>query len=205
MIGNKKFTINDKIENISYDRFLYYLEEEIMVLVVLTGLYEQNIITLDKLKGQLSSLRKGDLLKHKRTYHCDINNKWYSHEPAKEVFKDLSKDITSVNYIKLLEVLQLYTTKNYNYCINLIINSIIKPTLNRFSQSSYSYDYFSQLFSTNLTDFPKIKIEGYRSECYECGSSHFVADERATRNKINTIVEFFHLYKKGNLTKIPKY
>lgn len=208
---NKKFSINDKIINIYWDRFLYKLDngffqeikDEYKTLIVLAQLYERNIITKEKLIGQLKSLKKKELTRFKKTYHCTINDKWYNNEPFTEVLKDLYS--SEVTFIKLIEILQLYTNKNYNFCINLIIENIIKPLLESFSNSYYSYDYFSQIFETNLLGFPEIKQEGYYTECYECGNKHFEPNSRQTVEEgMKQIIDFLHYYKKGNLTKIPK-
>lgn len=204
MIENKEFKSSDRIENISWGRFLCYLEGEAMALIVLASLYESNVITREKLKGQLSSLRKGNLLKRKGTYHCEINDRWYSYEPASNVFKDLSERTGSVSYDGLIEVLQLYTGKNYNYCVDYVVGNIIKPTLNRFANSYVSYSYLSELFCTNIEGFPRIEHSGYQSECNCCGGSNFEVDYRGTLMQISKIIDFFHRYKKGNLVKIPR-
>ena len=202
-MNNKQFFSTDTIEIISWDRTLYPLEHEIIAIIILAGLYENGTITREKLMGQLQSLRKGELLKFRKTYHCTINNRWYSDEPFTEIFKDLLA-FKRVSYVKLIEVLQLYNNKNYNYCINVIVNQIIQPLLNYFASQYHSYDYFSQIFITDLKDFPKIEQKGYRSECWECGNTHFSSDIRRTKEKgTEQIISFFHNYKKGNLTKNP--
>lgn len=198
---NKVFTKNDKIINISWGKSIHHLGIEMQILLVLTSAYVNKTITLEKLKGQLSSLRKGTLQKFKQTYHCGINNRWYNDESASEVFKDIGCN-NEISYDDLIEVLQLYTGKNYNYCINMIIDSIIRPLLNYFSNSYYNY--FNQIFSTNLSEFPELKQKGYETHCYECGHRHFESDSKRTREQITEITDFFHNYKKGNLTKIPK-
>ena len=110
-----KFTKTDNFYFWHYDRGLWYLEDEIVIFLILSGLYERNIITLDKLKGQLKSLKEGTLQQYKKTYHCTINDKWYNDEPARNIFKDLFEqyELNYINIIKLIEVIQLYTNKNY--------------------------------------------------------------------------------------------
>jgi hypothetical protein len=199
---NKIFKPTDKIINIKWDTYYYSVPHEFLVLIVLTSLYENNVITLDKLKGQVRSLRDKQLLKYRNTYHCDINDRWYNDVGMMEVFEDLF-NIKQVSFLKLIEVLQLYTNTNYNYCINLIIGKIINPLLDRFTYSTH-YDYFGQLFTTTLYDFPNILHKGYKSECYECGASRFTNDEKKTKEQISQIIDYLHYYKKGTLTKIPK-
>lgn len=205
---NKVLTEHDKINNIRWNNIVYTLEKEMIAIIVLTKLYEKNIITREKLMGQLQSLRVGTLTEFKKTHHCTINDKWYNEEHFTDIFEDLFhyREINSqisVSYPKLLEVLQLYSNKNYNFCINTIVDQIIKPTLVYFSNSSY--DYFIQLFETSLNNFPTIKQEGYRSECSCCGSSEFQSDSKRTREEgIEKIKNLFHQFKKGNLSKIPK-
>ncbi len=201
-----KFKTEDILIIQSWDRTLWYLENEIVTLLILSELYNRKIITLDKLKGQLKSLKKGDLLKHKGTYHCTINNQWYSDEPAKNVFKDLfiTYKLDTINISTLINTIQLYLNKNYNYCIDYMVSNIYPKLLNTFSYSYLDIDYLSQFIDTNLIHFPKIKHKGYCSECYECGNSHFELNHRGTIAQIEDIINYFHHYKKGNLTKIPK-
>lgn len=207
---NKYFDKSDKIYDIDWYHFLdrldcYYpvkINDEYKTLIVLTGLYENNIISKEKLKGQLKSLREKALTKFKKTYHCTINNQWYNDEPFSNVLKDLYE--SEISFIKLIEVLQLYTNKNYNYCINLIVENILSPLLRYFSDHT-SYRYFDDIFKTTLSDFPDIESEGTYSKCYCCGNNRFERSEELTFNLgLEKIKDFFHYYKKGNLTKIPR-
>ena len=200
-----KFKKTDNFYFWHYDRGLWYLEDEIFILLILTGLHEKNIINLTKLKGQLKSLKRGKLQKYKRTYHCTINDKWYNDEPARNIFKDLFEqyELNYINIIKLIEVIQLYTNKNYNYSIDFIISNIFPRFLNSFSNSQGEVS-FGNYINVQIENFPHIKVKGYKSECYECGSEHFVINHRETISQIDNIIDFFHQYKKGNLLKIPK-
>lgn len=202
---NKIFNNQDNFFFWSWDRGLWYLEDEIVILLILSGLYERNIITLDKLKGQLKSLKEGKLQQYKKTYHCTINDKWYNDEPSIEIFKELYTNykLEHISIIKLIEVIQLYLNKNYNYCIDFIISNIFPRFLNSFSNSQGEVS-FNNYIDVQIEDFPSIKIKGYKSECYECGNEHFTSNHRETISQIDDIIEFFHEYKKGNLLKIPK-
>lgn len=202
---NKIFNNQDNFFFWSWDRGLWYLEDEIVILLILSGLYEKDIITLTKLKGQLKSLKDNKLQQYKKTYHCTINDKWYNDEPARKVFKNLYEQykLEHISIIKLIEVIQLYTNKNYNYSIDFIISNIFPRLLNSFSNRQGEVS-FNNFVDVQIDNFPKIEIKGYKSECYECGSSHFEANHRKTVSQIDDIIEFFHKYKKGNLLKIPK-
>lgn len=202
---NRIFNKEDNFFFWSWDRSLWYLEDEVVILLILSGLYERNIITLDKLKGQLKSLKEGKLQQYKRIYHCTINDKWYNDETTREIFKDLFKTY-KLNYISvktLVEVTQLYLNKNYNYCINFIISNIFSIFLNSFSNSQGEVS-FNSFIDVQIKNFPSIKIKSYTSKCYECRNEHFTHNHRETISQIDDIIEFFHQYKKGNLTKIPK-
>ena len=183
-----KFKKTDNFYFWHYDRGLWYLEDEIFILLILTGLHEKNIINLTKLKGQLKSLKRGKLQKYKRTYHCTINDKWYNDEPARNIFKDLFEqyELNYINIIKLIEVIQLYTNKNYNYSIDFIISNIFPRFLNSFSNSQGEVS-FGNYINVQIENFPHINLKGYKSECYECGSEHslgvFIEDlEHIIRN-----------------------
>jgi hypothetical protein len=199
---NKCFKNNDQLLNLNWNKHFYSFEDNIKIIIVLTSLYENNIITINKLKGQLKALKAGTLTKTKNTFHCNINNEWYDHESFSVIYKDLF-NFCNISFIKLIEILQLYSGKNYNYCINIIRESIFKPLLNTFSNSDY--DYFNHFINTTLIDFPEIKQKGYKYECYECGNYRFEKDHRQTNEKgIEKLNDYFHQYKKGNLSKIPK-
>lgn len=201
MKKNLVFSKDDSINNMTWDKFYLYLDNETKTLIVLASLYQKEIITLNKLKGQLSSLRKGTLLGFKRSYRCGLNGKWYNDEPFANILEDLHH--SSVSYEKLLEVIQLYENKNYNSCINFLIEFVIKPHLKRFSNTDY-FNSFDQVFNTNLYNFPKIENEGYKVECSCCGSEHFEKQPRLTIERGEKLIkEYFHQYKRGNLTKIP--
>jgi len=125
---------------------------------------------------------------------------------SKNVFKDLfiTYKLDTINISTLINTIQLYLNKNYNYCIDYMVSNIYPKLLNTFSYSYLDIDYLSQFIDTNLIHFPKIKHKGYCSECYECGNSHFELNHRGTIAQIEDIINYFHHYKKGNLTKIPK-
>jgi len=197
---NRIFKTTDTL-TFSWDVLKYRIEEETVALIVLTGLYENGEISYDKLKGQIQSLRKGALTKYKRTYHCTINDKWYNDESFMTVFEDLFK-YKSISYIKFIEVIQLFNGKNYNYAINYIVKNVFEPLLKHFSNSGY--DYLLSLINTNIYDFPNIKQRGSESRCYECGHTHFENDYRRTYEQIDDIINYFHNFKNGTLTKIPK-
>lgn len=197
---NKIFTTDNSILFQSWERSLLYLEDETVILIILSGLYERDVITLSKLKGQLKSLRAGTLQRYKKTYHCTINNVWYCDEPAIEVFKDLyiNYQLKHISIIKIIEVLQLYLNRNYNYCIDYIVSNIFQRLLNSFSNSRGIVD-FNYCISVQIKDFPVIEIKGHKSECYECGNVHLIPNHRETMSQIDDIIAFFHQYKKGNI------
>lgn len=199
---NKEFGLNDKII-FKKPFILNNLENDIYILVVLSMLYEREIITLNKLKGQLKSLRKGDLQKYKRTFHNSINNRWYNDISAMNIFEELYAEFNLgvISISKLIEVVQLYTNTNYNSCINFIVSNILKLSLESFSNSTYTY--LSEILEVTIESFPLIKHVGFKDECPFCGREHYHIDTRLTKERIQDIVKFFHPYKRGNLDKIP--
>jgi len=191
-------TINIKLW---YTRFKGSINIKYLILLVLAGLHHHKKITDDKLKGQLHSLRKGELQKFKGTYHCTINGRWYNDEPAYEVFLDCidEKWLSSIPYDAFLTYLHLFENKNFNYALNIFGSEYIFPM---FQQWDPEY------CTANFADFiefyiPKITTVDRGYNCYECGHHHSAFDKNSDKNII-VINDWIHNQKKGNLAKIPK-
>ena len=91
------------------------------MLLILTALFGQSVITEAKFKGQIRALRAGTLQTRKNLYHSSINGKWYDHEGTLEPFNDY---ITLLKYKEVdlqmfLNTILLYNGKGYNYAINI--------------------------------------------------------------------------------------
>ena len=184
------------IENWFYK---YNIPTKYKILLVLAVLHNESKISDKKLKGQIQSLRKGELEKYKKTYHCSINNRWYNQVPALEVFEDCLK-LTSRNipFDKILYYIQLFENKGYNYSLNIFGREYIYNLYNEWNP-----EYTDKSFSDYIGFFiPNINITKESHFCYECGHTHYSFNKDSTKN-IQTISEWLHTKKKGNLKKIP--
>jgi len=212
---NRFFDRNDTFKGIPFDS--YELSDEAKALIMLTSLYCTGKITRVKLLGQLKALREGTLTRYKSTYHCKITNKWYSFASFTDILEglnDRNSYLPEMGYNNLIEVIMLYTNKGYNYSINYIVDYIITPFLELWKRSDYESSDFGSgrfagaYFETSIKDFPILKkFEFGYNECdysccccCSCKSYRYEADEKAREKIIN----YFHQYKKGDLTKIPK-
>jgi hypothetical protein len=199
-----KFQETDHLYFPNFYKGFLYLEDSPMILVNLASLYEKKIITYEKLKGQIKALRNGTLQQRKNTYHCEINNRWYSMEPPKDIFEEIFKEygLNNVKITTLVEVIQLYLNKNYNYALDWIVTNIYKPNIDSLAHSSF--ENLNSYLTTSIPFFPEIVQKGYTRSCFYCDNCSFEPDYVLTRDQIKLVINFFHNYKKGNQTKIPK-
>lgn len=195
----KDLTINPRF----FTRFNYSLQNKYTILFVLSCLFNEKVITLEKYKGQLSALRKGTLTKRKNTHHCEINNRWYDHEKCTEPYEDCLKDLcrNPLPVECLIQSIMELDSCNYNYAINIFIGEY----LGRILQSWTMHDYDVDFSSFTGINFPfDTKVITYSNECHCCGMGSRYTDTSATKQKITkNIIEYFHSVKKGNLKKIP--
>lgn len=170
------------------------------ILLVLAGLHYEKKITDNKLKGQLSALRKGTLQKTKGTHHCDITDRWYDHESAYDVFKDciVYKNVKVIPFDEFINYINLFENKGYNHALNIFGTEYIYKMLN-----SWNPEWQNTNFS-DLIDFhiPNITYTNNRYTCYECGNQHGEYSNNEKEN-VETISKWLHNKKKGNLDKIP--
>lgn len=196
----------DKIHSIYYN-----MHEEYYILYVLAMYYHHGKMTEEKYKGQIKSLRAGNLQKFKGTYHCTLNDRWYDHEPAKTVFREVLEDLDKyciyLTAEQLIESIMLYSGKNYNYAVNVLYEEYVKIMLEHWSnRASWSDDEFISMYKLNI-DYMDIKpVMTHGHYCWECGRSSEEKDSTASFDKgEKELLEYFHTQKRGNLQKIPRY
>lgn len=201
----KKLTIyRDKINNI------YNMHDEYYILYVLAMYYHHGKITEEKYKGQIRSLRAGNLQKSKGTYHCALNDRWYDHESAHSVFREvldnLDKNYMYVTGDQLIETIMLYTGKNYNFAVNVLYEEYVKKMLEHWSNyTHWEDDEFGTTYKLNINVYIKPEMTiGCR--CWECGRGSDEVDSSASfRKGEKELLDYFHTQKRGNLQKIPRY
>lgn len=184
-----------------YKRFRYSIDVEYLILLALAGLHHNKKITDEKLKGQFKALREGTLQKMKNTYHCDINDRWYSDDPPLVIFDDciLDLNINTIPYKEFINYIKQYKNCNYNYALNVFGSEYLyKIFLNWNPEYNNDFSNYAEFF------IPHLQYKDTTSYCYECGSRHGSYD-KDVYNNLKVINDWIHNQKKGNLTKIPKF
>ena len=188
---------------------LYGMEDDYFILYVLGMYYHHGKITYEKYKGQVKSLRQGNLQKFKGTYKCTLNNRWYDQEPAISVFKDvllhLDKDCMYLTGEQLIESIMLYTGKNYNYAVNVLYEEYIKIMMINWAELvSWEDNEFIHDYDLNIHHISIKPVMG-GCRCWECGRGGDEVDTFQTIEKAEEqLLEYFHNQKHGNLEKIPR-
>lgn len=178
----------------------YNLDTKEIILLILATLHFNKRISDAKYKGQMASLRTGELLRRKKTHHSSINDRWYDHETPKEVYTDIYHFFPkeSIPFENLINAISLLTGKNYNFCINYFLDYYITPLFNAWNPEYHEIDF------AVYADITDIYLPGSKSthDCYNCGTSHTKYDknEKMIKEKLE---QFFHSKKKGNLSKVP--
>ena len=170
------------------------------ILLVLATLHYEGKITDEKLKGQFQSLRKGELQKKKKTYHCGINDQWYNDESVLTIFQEIVSDkgLKQIPFVNFIKYIQSFENVNYNYALNVFGTEYIYLIFNYWNPEwhSLAFDDFSGFY------IPGVKITDYSHSCYECGHTHKDISKNETEN-LKIINEWLHNKKKGDLKKIP--
>ena len=111
----------------------YDLQDEPKCLLVFAFLHKKKIISDDKLKGMMSTLRKGTFIRKVNTYHSDINDRWYDHESTAQLIYDLIKEEylerEEISLLDFIYYINLLHNKNHNWCINYYYLKYVLPTL----------------------------------------------------------------------------
>jgi hypothetical protein len=199
----------------------YYGTVEYNFLLVLAGLHKQKTITDEKLKGQFKALKAGTLQRFKGTYHCSINDRWYTSEPATELLSDLVTMIhttTTLSIEEFVSYIMKYNGMNYNYAINVILKEYIKPMFDKWNPEYDTNDfagYIGLIAMTSNTGWAvPLQLMASQSTSSGCGDYYCYSSccccsktiyDKNEKKIMETLTEYFHSLKKGNLTKIPKY
>lgn len=122
-----KMNINKRL----LDRWVrHYLESEVIVFMLIVQLHYSKKISDEKLKGMLKALRNGTM-RYKNTYHCTINDKWYSEETMVDILFDvIEEQIIDIPIETFLVYLNKYLNKNKNFCIDWVYFGVFKPLIN---------------------------------------------------------------------------
>lgn len=154
------------------------LEDEHKIIFYAAILHKNGAINDVKLRGIFKSLRERIAKKNTywlvRTYHCNINDKWYNDMFMQDIFKDIiyydmSTHIstTSLDIKELISYVNIYLNKSHNYCVDFIFFNYIKEAINRNRSYNGYYEYVNSYFNTNFTILRKEDDE-FSSSGYCC-------------------------------------
>lgn len=208
MKKNKDLEISLQNPILIYKNLEYNYSDKDKILLALYILYENGNITYPKLLGQIRALNKGTLLKRKNTYHCSINDKWYDCESMVSIFDEIIYNLPKYSYIKeinldsFVKILMLQNNKGYNYSLNYLIVNYIYPLLDKWNSNNDYKLYFAEYIGYMDSDWNNIRKDKYVDECWCCGAGNTTYSTNMSYNR-EFIAEYFHQFKKGNLSKIP--
>ena len=193
-----------KIDLLKYERY-NYLFIDFIILYVLVGLKNIDKITEAKFKGQLKALRNGTLQKLKNTYKCDLNDTWYNGEKPMVMFIEILEDsaIKAVNAEDMVQAIMFWKGCGYNHAINIFASLYFKPFLNSW-HPEHKFDSLATSFGVRLPFDTTVRFIN-DSFCGCCGSRKSSVEPRAKNDLSELICDYLHNFKKGNLSKIPKY
>ena len=138
------------------------LSSKTRVFLMIVFLHYNKIITEEKMKGMLRSLRKDTFIRRVNTHKCSITGHWYDNESTFEILKDAFEyshiRSKTIFYKEFITYINLFLNKNYNYCLNWIYHELIEPTLkniwNHMAVSSLqSFRYF-KINLVSYDDYP---------------------------------------------------
>lgn len=193
MIFNVKILTNDPY---------CILAGEVKALMLIADLHLQGKITDVKMKGMVSSLRQGKLLRYVENYHAKgLNGKWYNGYDFLNVLEEIHNEMCNDRIMSLdefLKYLNLLLNKNKNFCIDYVYNSIVKPLIERIG---YNYSAQQMLESLNVefeymsyyeADRRNLLSDGYC--CEDCdGDLHYYKQS-----------QYEHYYKNQNVNSYFK-
>jgi hypothetical protein len=107
------------------------LEQSNIAFIIIVALHEAGRINDERLKAMLKSLKAGTLLRKINTYHCKINDRWYTDELMYNILLDVYWEIDTkklpIPVSDFLEYINLYLNKKKNYCIDHLYHEFVEP------------------------------------------------------------------------------
>jgi hypothetical protein len=155
---------------IDFNSYSYFFKEsKISPLLITAFLHKENKINHQKMMAMFGGIKDETLLKKRNTYHCKINNKWYSDEPMmtilREAFEDVCPNGSSMTFEDFLQYVSLYLNKPRNYCIDFIQSEIVEPIVNSYSEYNRKY---VESFGLESAEVNTTKYEWYEPTGYCC-------------------------------------
>lgn len=161
---------------------------EIPYLLITVFLRHENIINHEKMMAMFRGIKDGSLDKTRNTYHCKINNKWYSQEPMlsilKEAFYYHFPNGCSMEFKYFIPYLITYLNKPRNYAIDFFMSNVVESALRSYAVR-YNSDYaavesFGIGHVLTYYDYDRYEPSGYC--CEDCDGDYERYKESEFRN-----------------------
>lgn len=170
--------------------------------LIIVFLHYNKIMTDEKLKGMLKSLREDKLLTRRNVYHCSFSDRWYNEEHMSEIlqyeFDTAFIKSKTIGLKDFMYYLNFYLNRNYNYCLNWIYIELIQPTLDNIcNYSSISSLQSFRFFNINMVsydDYPEPRSNSYWNYYGAC-------DYYSKSDAYNDYVRAHENILKGNIIK----
>jgi len=151
------------------DETYYLLNREDTTILILINLHVNGLINDEKLNALFKQYRNKTLIKQVNTYHCKINNQWYSCTNTFEVYQDCYQLCNKIDFdLELcLKYFNLLLNKNRNYCIDHLYFTYIKPIIDTID---YNYDLLNKLdvFDNKVMSYEKFADTWEATSGYCC-------------------------------------
>lgn len=151
-----------------------YISNKAVLFLIITHLHIQNKINDARMRAMFLSLKKDTLIRRVGTYHCKINDRWYSDEGMYDILLEVYNDICvrrDLDIEIVLTYLNKFLNANRNYCINYIYIEFIVPLFN-------NLDYYKNVqllktfelknFNVNYVSYEDADRNGDLSDGYCC-------------------------------------
>jgi hypothetical protein len=166
---------------------------------MLVLLYHGGSINRESFLALCKQHKAGKMDRYINTYHCKINNKWYSDQPLFNVYLDVfyKANINKVSFKEILPHFMLYTGKGKNYTIDWVFYQFIEPLIYAYTNTTYwniddwkinqlirVFSTFEINFSSNLQTFDNYDAPGYC--CEDCDGDY---ETYASYRYISNVIE----------------
>jgi hypothetical protein len=178
----KELLTNCKDNNYNYINYSI-VRNEYLVMLVFIQLHLESKINRDRLKAFFKQYNNVDqtnpyptysFLRKINTYHCTINNKWYSNELMFSVWMDCYSELCTKQDFEietLIKYLSTYLNKPRNYCIDFIYFNYIQPIIRGYE----NWRGFELLNSLNLYDNTFMSYEKFK-DTWQATSGYCCSD-----------------------------
>lgn len=149
----------------------YLISREDTAVLILINLHVNGLINDERLNSLFKQYRDKTLIRQINTYHCKINNQWYSCTNTFEVYQDCYELCKKIDFdLELcLKYFNLLLNTNRNYCIDHLYFIYVEPLI-RAASSDDRYDLLDKLniFNDEIMSYEKFSETWQATSGYCC-------------------------------------